>query len=45
MINFFKVQPSLKLQGIKPHWMFSLDDLIRNAVQQALTLVQQSFLF
>ncbi|KAI1728279.1 protein kinase domain-containing protein [Ditylenchus destructor] len=34
------VQPSLKLQGIKPHWMFTLDDLIRNSVQQALKLIQ-----
>lgn len=33
------VQPSLKLQGIKPHWMFTLDDLIRNAVQQAIRLI------
>lgn len=30
------VQPSLKGQGIKPHWMFTLDDLIRSAVQQAV---------
>ena len=34
------VQPLLKLQKIKPHWMFTLDDLIRNAVQQALRLLK-----
>jgi hypothetical protein len=39
--NFpIQVQPLLKLQKIKPHWMFTLDDLIRNAVQQALRLLK-----
>ncbi|KAI6239936.1 Mitogen-activated protein kinase kinase kinase [Aphelenchoides fujianensis] len=33
------VQPSLKMQGIKPHWMFTLDDLIRSAVQSAINIL------
>uniref|UniRef100_A0A914YRK7 Protein kinase domain-containing protein n=1 Tax=Panagrolaimus superbus TaxID=310955 RepID=A0A914YRK7_9BILA len=33
------VHPALKHRGIKPHWMFSLDDLIRSGVQAALTLL------
>ncbi|KAI6203869.1 hypothetical protein M3Y94_00606800 [Aphelenchoides besseyi] len=33
------VQPSLKMQGIKPHWMFTLDDLIRSAVQSAIQIL------
>lgn len=34
------MQPLLKLQKVKPHWMFTLDNLIRNAVQQALRLLK-----
>ncbi|CAD5205538.1 unnamed protein product [Bursaphelenchus okinawaensis] len=34
------VQPLLKNQGVKPHWMFTLDDLIRSAVQQALNCLK-----
>ena len=33
------VHPALKHRGIKPHWMFSLDDLIRSGVQAALNLL------
>uniref|UniRef100_A0A7E4USM4 mitogen-activated protein kinase kinase kinase n=1 Tax=Panagrellus redivivus TaxID=6233 RepID=A0A7E4USM4_PANRE len=30
------VHPALKHRGIKPHWMFSLDDLIRSGIQSAV---------
>ena len=33
------IQPALKHRGIKPHWMFSLDDLIRSGIQSALNLL------
>uniref|UniRef100_A0AC34QJY1 MAP3K HisK-N-like globin domain-containing protein n=2 Tax=Panagrolaimus sp. JU765 TaxID=591449 RepID=A0AC34QJY1_9BILA len=33
------IQPALKHRGIKPHWMFTLDDLIRSGVQVALNIL------
>lgn len=33
------VKEILKMRHIKPHWMFSLDDLVRNAIQAAITIL------
>lgn len=34
-----QVKKVLRQQQVKPHWMFALDNLLRQAVQEALTVL------